>query len=207
MADAPGDAIVVSPECRKIDQGTLDNIRMWRVNPRSELKVCCEPSHRMIFDEGVFAFDLCPPGMKCKLNCPWLSPFLFVPLGKCFFTSREQPVLADIRGCCWEPGGTHSTVGFPQEYTPVMCRDFTPEFNRELINRPSDLVNRFGLLCVFSGDTVSSLCVPPVLFDRALSQPVLSDLGILVAQVFTLMCLERFYIREVSAGRTALSVR
>ena len=34
---------------------------------------------------------------------------------------------------------------------------------------------------MLSGDTVSSLCVPPVLFDRALSQPVLSDLGILVA--------------------------
>ena len=62
-----------------------------------------------------------------------------------------------------------------------MCRDFATEFNHELINRPSDLVNQFGLLCVFSGDTVSSLCIPPVLFDRALSQAVLSDLGILVA--------------------------
>ena len=62
-----------------------------------------------------------------------------------------------------------------------MCRDFASEYNPELINRPLDLVNWFGLLCVFSGDTVSSLCVPPVLFDRALSQPVLSDLGILVA--------------------------
>ena len=52
-------------------------------------------------------------------------------------------------------------------------------FSPELINLPSDLVYRFGLLCVFNDDTVSSLCVPPVLFDRALS--VLSDLGILVA--------------------------
>ena len=71
----------------------------------------------------------------CKLDCPWLSPYLFVALGKCLITSREQPVLADLRGYCWELGGTHSTVGFPQEYTPVMCRDFALEFNPELNNR------------------------------------------------------------------------
>ena len=101
-------------------------------------------------------------------------------LNKWLITNREQPVLADTRGYCWEPGGTHSTVGFPQDYLPVMCWDLVPEFTHELVNHPSDLVSRLGLLCVFSGDEVSSLCVPPVLFDRALSQPVLSDLGILV---------------------------
>ena len=58
---------------------------------------------------------------------------------------------------------------------------FEPEFNPELINRLSDLVNRFVLFGVLSGDTVSHLCVPPGLFDRALSQPALSDPGILVA--------------------------
>ena len=55
-----------------------------------------------------------------------------------------------------------------------MCRDFAPEFAPELISRPSDLVNRFGLLSAFTSVNVSSLCDPPVLFDRALSQPVLS---------------------------------
>ena len=117
------DAIVTLSECRDCDRGTLDNIRMWRVKPRSESKVCCEPSHSIIFDEGVFTFDLCPPGMMCKLDCPWVSPYLFVSLGKWFVTNREQPVLTDIRRHCWKPGGTHSTVGFPQECTPAMCRD------------------------------------------------------------------------------------
>ena len=183
VVDAPGDAIVMLSECRDSDRGTLDNIhvRMWRVNPRSESKVCCEPSHSIIFDEGVFAFDLCPPGMMCKLDCLWVSPYLFVSLGKWLVTSREQPVLSNIQRYCWEPGGTRSTVGFPQEYTPVMCWDFAREFNPELINRPSDLVNRFRLLCMLGGDTVSSLCVPAGLFDRALSQPALLDPGILVA--------------------------
>ena len=100
-----------------------------------------------------------------------VNPVLICVPRQMFFTSLEQPVLAEIRGYCWEPDGTHLTVGFPQEYTPATCLDFAPEFYHELINRLSDLVKRFG----------SSLCVPLVLFDRALSQPVLSDLGILVA--------------------------
>ena len=61
-----------------------------------------------------------------------------------------------------------------------MCRDFAPEITPELINHPLDLVNRFGFLSAISGGNVSSLCDPPVLFDRTLSQLVLSDLGILV---------------------------
>ena len=98
-------------------------------------------------------------------------------------TSREQPVFADLRSYCWEPGGAHSTVGFPQECAPVVCRDFAPKVVPDFINRLSDLVNRFRLLCMDGGDDVSSLCqvcVSPGLFDQALSQPVLSDMGILV---------------------------
>ena len=63
VAGAPGDAIVILSECRDGDRGTLDNIRMWRVSPRSQSRVCCESSHGAMFDEGVFAFDLCPPRM------------------------------------------------------------------------------------------------------------------------------------------------
>ena len=50
-----------------------------------------------------------------------------------------------------------------------------------MISRPSDLLNRFGLLSAYSGCDVSSLCDPPVLLDRAISQAVLSDLGIVVS--------------------------
>ena len=39
VADAPGDAIVMFSECQDIERGTLDNIRMWQVNPQSESKV------------------------------------------------------------------------------------------------------------------------------------------------------------------------
>ena len=58
-----------------------------------------------------------------------------------------------------------------------MSQDFASDFIPVLINRPSDLMDRFGFLFAFSG---SSPCDPPVLFDRILSPPVLSDLGILV---------------------------
>ena len=114
-----------------------------------------------------FYVDLCSPGMICKLDCLWLSPYLFVSLGEWLIISREQPVLAEIWGYCWEPGGTHlalcpRVVGcVHQEYAPVMCRDFAPGFTPELISCPSDLVNRCRLLSAFSGGNVSSLCVPP----------------------------------------------
>ena len=29
VADAPGDVLVISSECREVDKGTLDTIRMW----------------------------------------------------------------------------------------------------------------------------------------------------------------------------------
>ena len=54
-------------------------------------------------------------------------------------------------------------------------------------------MNRLRLLCVFSGDTVLSICVLPGLFDRALSQPVL------------LVCAGvHFDVFGLSVGRTAL---
>ena len=68
---------------------------------------------------------------------------LFVSLGRWFVTSRWQPVFADLRKYCWKPGGTHLTVGFPQEFAPVVCRDFAPKVVPDLINHLSDLVNRF----------------------------------------------------------------
>ena len=58
--------------------------------------------------------------------------------------------------------------------------DFEPEFNPELISRPSDLVNRFGFSFAYNGCNASSLCNHTVLFDWVISQLVLSDLGILV---------------------------
>ena len=105
VADAPGDVIVRSSDCREIDKGTLDKLRMWQVKPRSELKVYYESSHSIIFDEGVSAFDLCPPGLMYKLDSPWLDPYFFVSLGGWLVTNREQPVIADLRRYCWEPGG------------------------------------------------------------------------------------------------------
>ena len=64
-------------------------------------------------------------------------------------------------------------------------------------------MNRFRLLSVLSSDNVSWFCVPPVLFDRALSKPVLSDPGILVAAGVH-FDVYRFYIREVTQSRSAL---
>ena len=53
---------------------------------------------------GVFTSDLCPPGMMCKLDCPWLSPYWLMSLGGWPVSSREQLDLADIWGYCWELG-------------------------------------------------------------------------------------------------------
>ena len=104
----------------------------------------------IIFDEGVFAFDLCPPGMICKLDGLWLLPV--------------SPTYGDTAGNRDE----HIRRLVSHRNIHQLCQDFAPEITPALINRLSYLVNQFGLLCVFSGDGVSSLCVPPVLLDRAL---------------------------------------
>ena len=102
-----------------------------------------------------------------RWDCPWLNPYLFVSLGGWFVTSREQPVFTNLRRYCWKTGGTPSTVGFPQECGPVVCRNFAPKIVPDLIHRSSDLVIRFRLLCLDGVDDVSSLCVYPGLFDWA----------------------------------------
>ena len=131
VTDASGDLIVMSSECREVDEGTLDKIRMWEINPQSELKVHYKPSHGVIFCEGVFV------------------------------TSREQPVFANLGRYVWEPERTHLMVGLPRECTPVVCRDFAPNVDPDLINHSSDLVNRFRPLCMCDG--VITLCFTGVI--------------------------------------------
>ena len=46
-------------------------------------------------------------------------------------------------------------VGFPQECASVVCRDFAPKVYPNLINRSSDLVSCFELLCGIGGVDVS----------------------------------------------------
>ena len=91
-------------------------------------------------------------------------------------------------GCCQRTqillgtgggGGEYSFDGWIPKCAPVMCRDFAPKVDPDQINRSSDLMNRFSLLCADGGDDVSSCGVSLGLFDRALSQPALSDMDIL----------------------------
>ena len=82
-----------------------------------------------------------------------------------------------------------------------MCPDFVLKVDQDLINQLSDLVDRFELLCVFGGDYMSSRCVSPGLFDRVLSHPALSDLGILVGTGV------HFDVSEQALSRRGDSVR
>ena len=74
------------------------------VNPLSELMICGELCHRVLCDVEGVACALRPPGMMCGLDCPWLSPFLFVSLGGWVAVSGGQLVIIDSHGDCWEPG-------------------------------------------------------------------------------------------------------
>ena len=76
-------------------------------------------------------------------------------------------------------GGGMFLVGFPQEGTLVLCWDSTPKMDINLCYRLLDLVDCFDLLCGMGGDDMSSLCVPPGLSSRDLSQLSLSDTGVL----------------------------
>ena len=84
----------------------------------------------------------------CKLDCLWLNPYLFVALSKWLITSgssRFSPTYGDTAGNR-EELGVKFDGWFPQEYTPVMCRDIAPKFNPELINRQSEPV--WVIVCV-----------------------------------------------------------
>ena len=110
-----------------------------------------------MFDEGTSTPDLCPPGMMCKLDCPWLSPYRFVCLGGWLVGIRAQPDLANIRGFCWEPGGSHPALFrgivdcFPYKIAPVVCPDLAPEFAPVPTCRPSDHMTRFRVLSAHRG--------------------------------------------------------
>ena len=54
---------------------------------------------------------------------------------------------------------------FPTGISPRGVSGFCLNVDPDLINRSSDLANRFRLLCAFGGDDMSLLCVPPGLFD------------------------------------------
>ena len=48
--------------------------------PPVGVKVWCGPSRSIIFDEGVFAIDVCPPGMMCKLQLSVVKPVLLADI-------------------------------------------------------------------------------------------------------------------------------
>ena len=54
-------------------------------------------------------------------------------------------------------------VGLPWECTPVVCQDFAPKVDSDLINRSSDLVNRLRPLCMCDGACVVALCFTGVI--------------------------------------------
>ena len=76
-------------------------------------------------------------------------------------------------------GGSMVLVGGHQAEALGLCRDSALKMDMDLFSRSSDLVDSFDLLRSVSGDDVSSLCVPPGLLYRDLSQPRLPDTGVL----------------------------
>ena len=77
-------------------------------------------------------------------------------------------------------GPPHRSV-FILARAPLIAEDRVYKWREtDLISRSSDLVNRLMLWYMCGGDDVSSHCVSLGLFDRALSQPALLYMGILV---------------------------
>ena len=173
-AETPRETVVDS-DCRDAIQGTLGEVQMCRVDPRLVSELCCERlhavsakflqkqicfsdrragKHSFMFDEGTSTTDLCHPGIMCKLDCLWLSPYLFVCLGGWPVGIQAQPDLANIRGFCWAPGGSHPALFggivdcFPYKIALVACLDLTPEFARThlLAIRSYDPV--WGTICI-----------------------------------------------------------
>ena len=58
----------------------------------------------VMFGAGATSSNLCPPGMMCKLDCLWLSLYLFVCLGGWPVGIRAQLDLANriLLGIGWE---------------------------------------------------------------------------------------------------------
>ena len=104
VIEIPGDVLALSVGFLEIVTETLYKICLSPVNPRSELATWDELSNRFLCDVGVIAVALCPLEMMCKFDCPWLSPFMFVYLGRWFAASRGHLVLTALRRDCWEPG-------------------------------------------------------------------------------------------------------
>ena len=107
-----------------------------------------------------------------------VEPVLFVSLGGWFAASWGKLVLADLHRDCWEPG-MDSSADFPWGCVSVLCQDFAPKLDLNLIYRLSDLLNCFELLCGIGGYDVSPIWVHPGLFDRGLLPPALFDMGTL----------------------------
>ena len=143
------------------------------VDPRSVSELSCDPvrsvSDKLVrgqirfsdwraekdgfmFGAGASTSNLCPPGMMCKLDCPWVSQYLFVSLGGWPFGIRVQLDLAMIRAYCRELGARHlalpqELVGcFPDNIGPVKCPDPAPDFVLLFTCGPSDLITLFGVL-------------------------------------------------------------
>ena len=152
----------------------MDEKCLSPVNPRLELMKWDELSNRLLCDEWVIAIALWPLGMMCKLDCPWLSPFLFVSLGG-WFTALCRD--------CWEPGGggggAQVLTSFLQVCVPVLYQDFAPKLDLNLIYHLLDLVNCFELSWGIGGHDASSMWAHPGLFDRSLLPLASVDTGIL----------------------------
>ena len=59
----------------------------------------------MIGGRGVTS-TLRPPGIMFGLDCPWMSPFLFVSLVGWIAATRGQLIIIDSHRDCWEPEET-----------------------------------------------------------------------------------------------------
>ena len=147
--------MVVDSGCQDTIKGTLEGDRMNMGDPRLVSESSCDPvrsvSDNMVcgqirffdqraekdsvmFGAGATSSNLCPPGMMCGLDCPWLSLCLFVCLSGWPVGVRAQPDLANIRGSCWELGGSYTSLfreivdccPYNIRIAPVMCLDLAP---------------------------------------------------------------------------------
>ena len=143
VTNIPGDTLAVSIGNRGMVAETLDEL-------------CISPVKHLL---GL---------MLCALDCPCLSPFLFVSVGGGVSSGRGQLVISDSHRDCWEPGETQTLISCPRECVSVLCQDFTPKLDLNLIYRLSDLVYHFELLCEVGGYDVLLIGAHPVLFEWVL---------------------------------------